>query len=142
MNGNDILFNSESEITEFINDENSKNYVDKIIEFSKYYEDNKLNTIIYINKLWTSCFTDRNLNILGFSILLLFYKDVLNYKLNKGLEVFNSNIEDVKYVAEKNDIQFIISKINVIINLRDLIKFNINQNALMDKLIIELKGCE
>ena len=74
--------------------------------------------------------------------MLLFYKDVLNYKLNKDLEVFNNNIADVKYVAEKNDIQFIISKINVIINLRDLIKFNINQNALIDKLIIELKGCE
>lgn len=138
----EIIFNSENEITEFISDENNQNYIDKVIEFSKFYEDNKLNTIIYINKLWTSYFTDRNLNTLGFSILLLFYKDVLNYKLNKDLEVFNNNVEDVKYVAEKNDIQFIISKINVIINLRDLIKFNINQNALMDKLIIELKGCE
>ena len=138
----DVIYNSENEITEFINDENNQNYIDKVIEFSKFYEDNKLNTIIYISKLWTNYFTDRNLNTLGFSILLLFYKDVLNYKLNKDLEVFNNNIEDVKYVAEKNDIQFIISKINVIINLRDLIKFNINQNALMDKFIIELKGCE
>ena len=138
----DVIYNSENEINDFIADDNSQNYINKVIEFSKYYEDNKLNTIIYINKLWNSTFTDRNLNTLGFSMLLLFYKDVLNFKLNKDLEIFTDNIADVKYVAEKNNTQFIISKINVIMNLRDLIKFNINNNSLLDKLIIELKGCE
>ena len=137
-----VIYNSESEINDFIADENNQNYIDKVIEFSKFYEDNKLNTITYVNKIWTNYFTDRSLNILGFSILLLFYKDVLNYKLGKDLEIFNTRIDDVKYIAEKNDIQFIISKINVIMNLRDLIKFNINNNSLLDKLIIELKGCE
>lgn len=136
------IYNSEDELNEFINDPNSTNYIDKVIEFSKYYEDNKLNTLIYINKLWNDFFLDRKLNTLGFSILLFFYKDVLNMKLNKELEIFNENPNDVKYVCEKNDIECIISKINVIMKLRDLIKFNINNNALMDKLIIELKGCE
>ena len=138
----DILFNSESEIMEFINNEENKNYIDKVIEFSKYYEDHKLNTLIYINKLWNDYFKDRNLNILGFSIMLLLYKDILNQKLGKEIEVFNEYTEDVKYISEKNDIECIIDKINVIMKLKELIKFNINQNALMDKLIIELKGCE
>lgn len=138
----DILFNSESEITEFINNEENNNYINKVIEFSKYYEDHKLNTLIYINKLWNDYFKDRNLNILGFSIMLLLYKDILNQKLGKDIEVFNEYIEDVKYICEKNDMECIIDKINVIMKLKELIKFNINQNALMDKLIIELKGCE
>lgn len=138
----DILFNSESEINEFINNEDDITYINKVIEFSKYYEDHKLNTLIYINKLWNDYFKDRNLTILGFSIMLLLYKDILNQKLGKDIEVFNEYTEDVKYICEKNDIECIIDKINVIMKLRDLIKFNINQNALMDKLIIELKGCE
>ena len=138
----DIIFNSEQEITDFINSEDSKNYIDKSIEFSRYYEDNKMNTLIYINRLWNDTFSDRTLNILGFSIMLLLYKDILNMKLGKDLEVFVDYIEDVKYICEKNSIECLMSKINVIMKLRDLIKFNINQNALMDKLIIELKGCE
>ena len=138
----DIIFNSEQEITDFINSEDSKNYIDKSIEFSRYYEDNKMNTLIYINRLWNDTFSDRTLNILGFSIMLLLYKDILNMKLGKDLEVFVDYMEDVKYICEKNSIECLISKINVIMKLRDLIKFNINQNSLMDKLIIELKGCE
>lgn len=138
----DILFNSESEITEFINNEENITYINKVIEFSKYYEDHKLNTLIYINKLWNDYFKDRNLNILGFSIMLLLYRDILNQKLGKDIEVFNEYTEDVKYICEKNDMECIIDKINVIMKLKELIKFNINQNALMDKLIIELKGCE
>ena len=138
----DIIYNSEQEITDFINSDDSKNYIDKTIEFSRYYEDNKMNTLIYVNKLWNDTFSDRTLNILGFSIMLLLYKDILNMKLGKDMEVFVDYIEDVKYICEKNSIECLISKINVIMKLRDLIKFNINQNALMDKLIIELKGCE
>ena len=138
----DIIFNSEQEIADFINSEDSKNYIDKSIEFSRYYEDNKMNTLIYINRLWNDTFSDRTLNILGFSIMLLLYKDILNMKLGKDLEVFVDYMEDVKYICEKNSIECLISKINVIMKLRDLIKFNINQNSLMDKLIIELKGCE
>ena len=101
-----------------------------------------MNTLIYINRLWNDTFSDRTLNILGFSIMLLLYKDILNMKLGKDLEVFVDYTEDVKYICEKNNIECLMSKINVIMKLRDLIKFNINQNALMDKLIIELKGCE
>ena len=138
----DIIFISEQEITDFINSEDSINYIDKSIEFSRYYEDNKMNTLIYINRLWNDTFSDRTLNILGFSIMLLLYKDILNMKLGKDLEVFVDYTEDVKYICEKNSIECLMSKINVIMKLRDLIKFNINQNALMDKLIIELKGCE
>ena len=138
----DIIFNSEQEIAEFINGEDSLNYINKIISFSRYYEDNKMNTLIYVNKLWNDAFSDRSLNMLGFSIMLLLYKDILNMKLGKDLEVFADYMEDVKYICEKNSIECLISKINVIMKLRDLIKFNINQNSLMDKLIIELKGCE
>ena len=74
--------------------------------------------------------------------MLLLYKDVLNLKLNKSLEIFTDYVNIVEYLSKKNKIDDITRKINVIIDLREKIKFNINQNMLMDKLIIELEGSE
>ena len=71
--------------------------------------------------------------------MLYFYKDLLNDKLNKKIKIFNENIELIKKINQKNDIN---SLINVIMDLREKIKFNVNNNILMDKLIIELERCE
>ena len=74
--------------------------------------------------------------------MLLFYKDVLNLKLGKIIQVFTDYVNDVNIVEEKNNLDEITSKINVIMDLREKIKFNVNNNLLMDKLIIELERCE
>ena len=75
-------------------------------------------------------------------ILLLFYKDVFNNMIGNEIEIFQDYVNDIQYIAKKNKIDVIISKINVIMNLKEKIKFNINNNLLMDKLLIELEGCE
>ena len=111
------------------------------MEFIKYYEDNKIKTLIYINKLWNQYFKERQDINIAFNIMLLFYKDVFNYFLGNNLEIFENYVNDIKYIAEKNKIDVIISKINVIMNLKEKIKFNINNNLLMDKLLIELERC-
>ena len=51
-------------------------------------------------------------------------------------------VNDVNVIEEKNNLDEITSKINVIMDLREKIKFNINSNLLMDKLIIELGRCD
>jgi len=58
------------------------------------------------------------------------------------MDIFKEYVNDIEYVVQKNKIDVIISKINVIMNLKEKIKFNINNNLLMDKLLIELEGCE
>jgi len=75
-------------------------------------------------------------------ILLLLYKDVFNSMIGNEIEIFKNYVNDIQYIAKKNKIDVIISKINVIMNLKEKIKFNINNNLLMDKLLIELEGCE
>ena len=64
-------------------------------------------------------------------------------------ECFKTVIYSVVYcnhrfiiIEEKNNLDEITSKINVIMDLREKIKFNVNSNLLMDKLIIELGRCD
>ena len=136
------LYNSKDDIDNFINNEENLIKVEKIIEFAKYYEDNKLNTLVYINKLWNQYFNDKQEINNAMNILLLFYKDIFNNLIGNNIEIFKEYVNDIEYVVRKNKIDVIISKINVIMNLKEKIKFNINNNLLMDKLLIELEGCE
>jgi len=136
------LYNNKEEIDIFLQSEDSLVRLEKIIEFIKYYEDNRTLTLIYIGKLWNEYFKEKYEIYNAFTILLLFYKDILNIKLSKNIEIFNNYMDNLKYVEEKNDINSIISKINVIMDLREKIKFNMNSNLLMDKLIIELERCD
>lgn len=114
----------------------------KIIEFIKFYEDNHFNTLVYENKLWHENFTEKDDIYNALTVMLLFYKDVLNLKLSTKLEIFNDYMTDIKSISEKNNLSDLTRKINVIMNLREKIKFNINSNMLLDKLIIGLEGCE
>ena len=135
-----ILRNNDNDVNIYLSEKNEA--VKQIVQFIKYYEENKLNTIIYINKLWHQFFKERTELNDAFTLLMLFYKDVLNYKIGYNIEVFNDYIEDIKIISNTNQKNNIINKINVIMELREKIKFNVNNNLLLDKLIIELEGCE
>ena len=112
-----------------------------MIEFIEYYEKNHLNSLIYINKLWNNYFKERLEIFNAITIMMLFYKDAFNLKINKSIEIFNNYVNNLDFVCKNNRIEELINKINVIIDLRKKFKFNINSNLLMDKLIISLEGC-
>lgn len=136
------LYNSQIDIQKYLDNEENENLLLRVIEFIKYYEKNGLNTIIYLNKLWNVYFKEREDIYNAFTIMILFYKDVLNLKIKRNVETFNDYIEDISLISNNNKLEDITSKINVIINLREKIKFNVNANLLMDKLIIELEGSD
>ena len=137
-----FLKDNNYDIIEYTSNEENKNKFEKVINFIEYYEKNHASTLIYINKLWNDNFKEKEEIYDAFSIMLLFYKDVLNIKLGKNIEIFNDYVNDITEIKEKNNLDEITHKINVIMDLREKIKFNINSNMLMDKLIIELEGCE
>ena len=139
----DILLLNEKEKQQLleINDDNT-NKIDSIINFIRYYENNKTETIIYTNKLFHQYFSTRDEIKIAFDLMLLFYKDILNIKIGKEICIFNDYNRELKELEEKNKIDQILRKINIISILRDKIKNNANATLLLDKLIIELEGCE
>ena len=96
--------------------------------------------ITELKKAWIDLFYDKNSLIWAFDIMILFYKDILNNKLNRKLEIFDDYIEDIKDLASKEDIDVIMFKLKKILLAKEKIKYNINVNLLMDKLEYEMKG--
>ena len=111
----------------------------KVIDFINYYEKNHLNTILYIGKLWNDYINSKEEINLAYEIMINYYKDILNYKINKSLDIFEINNE-IKEIANQNTQDEICRKINKLVELQELIKYNINSSLLMDKLILSLEG--
>lgn len=138
----DILILDDKEKQHLLETNEDKNRINRVIDFIKYYESNKTDTIIYTNKLFHQYFTTREELKIALDIILLFYKDVLNMKIDKKILIFNDYENDIKTIGEKNELETILNKINIISNIKEKTKFNANATLLMDKLIIELEGCE
>lgn len=136
------IFNSDKKISEFIHNEDSILFVNNVINFVKYYEEHGMDTLLEIENLWNYYFKDRKDIGNALEIMLLFYSDVLNYMMNNPIVIFNEVKKDIQNISIKSNVLNISKKINVIIDLKEKIKYNINTNLLMDKLLIRFEGCE
>lgn len=70
---------------------------------------------------------------------LLFYKDVLNYKINSNLEVFTDYMKEISDIAQSNTISKLLKKITIINENKQYIDSNANLNLLVDRIIIEME---
>ena len=116
----------------------SDELINNTIKLINYYEQNKLETIVYSNSLFHSYMKDRNDYLLAFNIILMYYNDILNYKLNGKFTNFENYIDDYELI-NKLSIENILKKINLVIDLKKKILNNVNLNLLIDKLIISFK---
>ena len=119
-------------------DEEVKEKLEYVNNFIKYLEKEKIETLLMTQKLWHEYFKERKDYINGYELILIYYKDVLNFKLNRQIELFNEYKEEIEVIANNNTFNNLIYKINKIIELKEHIKVNANQSLLLDKLIIEL----
>lgn len=132
-----VLYNSDEKINEFVSDEKNVDLVKKIIDFIIYLENNKLETLVFINKLWNEWFTTKDDYLFGFEIILMFYNDLMNYKLNKKtiLNEYN-HVFDNFINLSLNDIS---KRIDLVLDIKNDLYFNLNLNLLMDKYIIKME---
>lgn len=126
-------------IKKILNIDLEEEIIEKIIEFVNYYESHHINTILYMNKIWNEHIKTKDQMINAFDIMIMFYKDILNYKITNKLEIFEETNEIIK-IKNKNTINELCNKINILSKQKQNIKYNANINLLMDKLIIELEG--
>lgn len=132
---NNTLFDSlKSE--EFKSEEELKDFIILIINFIKFIEANKKDAILYTQHKWHEYVNGKELYNLAFDIMTLYYKDVLNYKVNRPLMYFQE--EQIKDIALKNDLDKINKKLQIVISLKEKIKYNLNLNLIMDRFIIEV----
>ncbi len=131
------LYSDEEAYNSFINDIGIS-YIDEIIEYISFFEKNKEKTIVYKNKEFIEMFNDRKKITIAFEMLILYYKDVLNQLLGLDCEYYGDYKASMQEIITNNDLSSISSKIKVLVDLSINIKFNLNANLLMDKLVILL----
>lgn len=133
-----ITFNTKEEIENFNNSEEYSNKIITLIEYLSYLERNKNKAIIYKNKNFLEVFNDKKQLEIAFSWMILYYKDVLNVKLNKDLECFFDYADEIKEISLNNTLLKLCKKIEILVELSEKLKFNVNNNMLMDKVVIKL----
>ncbi len=134
-----LICSNNVEINSFLNNEESIQLLNNVLDFIKLYEENGLDTLIYLKKIWHNNFKEKKDNIMALDIMINFYYETLKYKTNKNINIFTDNIGLIDRIS-LTDIETIFRKIEVLIEIRDLIRYNLNMNLLIDKMIIELEG--
>ncbi|MDD4298038.1 MAG: hypothetical protein PHS98_00140 [Bacilli bacterium] len=132
----------QDDLNNFIGEAKNAEKLDAVVAFIKKYEEVGLDVLLDIKRMWTDYFLEKEEYAWAFDIMILFYKDVLNRIYNKRLEVFDYYNDAVKSVANLNDSDKIIFKLQKIILAKEKIRYNINLNMLMDKLLIEMESRE
>lgn len=132
---------NKKDVLEFINDESKKKIIEDVINFINYYENNGLDTMIYLKKMWYNNFQVREDNILAMFLVVNFYYDVLKYKYNIDDYFFKDYLDTIVMVSGNNNIDEILHKIDVSSVKYSDLKCNLNINLLMDDFIIRLGEC-
>ena len=134
-----LLTDDENEYINFIENEKNDQKINNVVHFFELYEKKHKKIIPYLNEYWFKYFSDKESFDLALLIAVYFYKDVLNYKINNEIEIFNDYEDVICQTANLNEIKNIISKINIINENRKFLENNANMNLLMDRIIIELE---
>lgn len=118
-----------SEITSF--DEET---IYKVVDFTKQIENNSSNSIATVKNDFISEFDTKGKLFEALSVMLLYYKDMLNYKIKDKCLYFEVN--DVKSIASFQNEDIISRKISFILENMAKIEYNVNVLLLMSNLII------
>lgn len=131
---------SNGDFDNFISDEKNKEILKAVIDFANYYEENGIDTMIYLKKMWHNNFKDRVECVMAIDLLLNIYYDILKYKSKMDNLFYKDYVDYIKNLSEINTIKSVIHKIEVCIDTREMLQCNLNIGLLIDNMIIEFGG--
>lgn len=114
-----------------------------IIEFLFNIEKYGNKTFLKTKELWYDKIDSKNreLLILLVDIMIDFYYDIYKYKNEKVISnKYSEYLEKIDFIRDNNSGERILEKINYLLEVKDVIKFNVNINLFIDNLIINIGG--
>ena len=129
---------SQEEIDNFLEDQSKKDMIEAIIKFILYYEENGLDIMIYLKKMWYNNFLTRDDNIMAVFLMVLFYFDVFKYKYSLNDYFFCDYLDELKNVSNANSLDDILKKIYKCVEIKENLEYNLNTNLTIDNLVIGL----
>lgn len=134
------IYKNETEINQIFED-NMENLL-KCIDFVNYYEKYKLDTMTHVNNLWFNFYKSKEQFDIAFSIIILYYVDVLRFLCGNKLNIFFEYEENIKNISQNISIENVCQKIQILTILVKNVKANNNLNLVIDKLLIEFGRCD
>lgn len=106
-----------------------------VLEFLFTIENNEVRAISKIKELFMDYFDTKELLKSSFSVILLAYKDALNYKIFENMEYFN-NETGIKNISKNQSIDILIKKISFILENIQKLEYNVNITLFLSNVII------
>ena len=121
------------EIKEEINE-----FILNTINFVKNYEKNIKDALLYTNDTFHQYFKTREDVLVAFEIIKMIYYDILSM-IEKGSYIYFSKYsKDLDLIKELNKTEYIVEKLNIVMNSIEKIKYNVNLALLVDKYLMEV----
>lgn len=133
-----INTDNKEDFLDFLNNEKMLQIIEDTIYFIDYFEENGLDILIYMKKLWYNKFSTREDAGLAIMLMVYFYYDLLNFKINNDKYFFCDKVELIEKCANMNSIDSILHKIEVVNYGYEMINYNLNMNLLLDDIVIRL----
>lgn len=133
-----INTDNKDDFLEFLNNEQMFKIIDDTLYFIDYFEENGLDVLIYMKKMWYNKFQTKEDARLAVMLMVCFYYDLLNYKVNNDKYFFCDKLEFIEKCANMNSIESILQKIDVVNYGYEMINYNLNMNLLLDDIVIRL----
>ena len=115
--------------------------ISNVLTFLMYVEENGVDTLIYMKKMWYNNFSNRDDFVLAMQLIEQFYYDVLKFKSNIKNYFWNDKLDEIASVSRLNSLVSIINKIEIISNASEMARCNLNLNLLIDDVVIRLGEC-
>lgn len=133
-----VCCDNKNNISQFINDKINSEIISSVLNFLEYFEENGLDTLLYMKKLWYNNISTRNDAYKAFLLMVYFYYDLLKVKLAGDNYFFCDKINFINEYANKNSIGSILHKLDVVNYGYEMINSNLNMNLLLDDIVIRL----
>jgi len=133
-----VCCDNKKDFFDFIQDESKVELINSVISFVDYFEENGLDTLLYMKSLWYNNFSTREDSCLAMLLMIYFYYDLLKNKLGNDKYFFCDRVNFIKKCSMVNSVESILHKIEVVNYGYEMIKYNLNLNLLLDDIVIRL----
>ena len=137
---------SRCKMIKFTSNSNNKKIDDNLeklaIDFVYGLETEGNDMILSVKEIWFSVISakERDNMILVFDKMIDIYYDIMNVLLKRDIIKCSFCKEKIYEISLNNSLETILKKINILLEYKDSIKFNVNSSLLMDSLIISIGG--
>lgn len=121
---------------------NDEELEDLAIKFISNLENKGIDMIVDVKDIWFSVIgaKDRDKMIETFDIMIDIYYDMMKVISGNNSIKYSKWKDKIGELARDNKLDEVLEKINILVDAKDSIKFNVNSNLLIDSIIISIGG--